>query len=108
MISIKGILGKHGCLLVPCPKCNSGQLITEFGEQTCKYEKCDGHKFLFEFNFDTAKMLLEIIEKENKRISELPPAKEFRPAVPNLQKVNSGYILVPQPPTDNPELWYKK
>lgn len=107
MISIKGVLGKHGSLNIPCPKCNSIQTITEFGEQTCRYEKCDGHKFIIGLNFDTAKMLLESLERENKRIADLPPTKEFRPSMPRLQKVHGGFVLVSQPPTDNPEFWYK-
>lgn len=103
MISIRNTIGK---LWVNCPKCNSSQTITDWGNQICKYEKCDKHEFVIEFNLQTATMILQEIQHENLRKSREPKFPEVRPSKPALQKTHKGWILVPQPPTDNPTNWF--
>jgi|ERR1051326_2043628 hypothetical protein len=89
--SIKDIVGM---LWIPCPKCHSAQCITEWGEQVCKYEKCNGHKWIVEFNFETAGLMLKQIENCNKSLKPIT-ITEWVP--PILQKTNDGWICVPQP-----------
>ncbi len=65
MITIKDTIGK---LWISCPKCKSAVLVEEWGEQTCRYEKCDVNKFLFELNPDTILLILEKIQENNIQI----------------------------------------
>jgi hypothetical protein len=74
---------------IPCPKCKSAVCITQWGEQTCIYEKCDGHKFTFEFNPETALLILEQIQKANIQERDKPKALLMRPSMPRLQKVTT-------------------
>jgi len=103
MISIKDTVGS---VWVPCPKCKCSVCITDWGEQTCIYEKCDGNKFLFELNFDTAKLILEEIQRKSLIEQSKPKPVMFRPSMPKLQKVLTGHILVPQSDSSNPADWY--
>lgn len=91
---------------IPCPKCKSAVCITEWGEQTCIYEKCDGHKFTFSFNPETALMMLEQIQKSNIQEQDKPKMPLMRPAMPKLQKTIDCYMLVQQPDSTNPDDWY--
>lgn len=91
---------------IPCPKCNSAVCITQWGEQTCIYEKCDGHKFTFELTPDAALLMLEQIQKSNIQERNTPKTQLTRPAMPKLQKTNSSYLVVPQTVSSNPEDWY--
>ena len=103
MISIKDTVGS---MWIPCPKCKSAVCITQWGEQTCLYEKCDGHKFAFEFTPETAVLMLEQIQKTNIQERNLPKAPLMRPAAPKLQKSHDRYLLVQQPTSSNPDDWY--
>ena len=103
VISIKDTAGS---MWVPCPKCKSAVCITQWGEQTCIYEKCDGHKFTFEFTPDIALLMLEQIQKANIQERNTPKAPLMRPAMPKLQKSTDCYLLVPQPDSINPADWY--
>lgn len=103
MISIKDTVGS---IWIPCPKCKSAVLIEQWGEQTCVYQGCDGHKFTFEFNFDTATLILEKIQQNNIRIRSLPTPPLVRPSRPRLQKTHDGHLLVPQPDSANPDDWF--
>ena len=103
MISIKDTIGS---LWIPCPKCKSAVCITEWGEQTCIYEKCDGHKFTFEFTHDNAIMILEQIQKSNIQEQKIPKSPLIRPSVPKLQKTFDCYLLVPQTDSTNVNDWY--
>ena len=103
MISIKDTVGS---MWIPCPKCKSAVCITEWGEQTCIYEKCDGHKFTFSFNPETALMMLEQIQKSNIQEQDKPKMPLMRPAMPKLQKTIDCYMLVQQPDSTNPDDWY--
>jgi len=103
MISIKDTVGN---IWIPCPKCKSLNCVTEWGEQTCLYERCDGHKFLFEFNPTTALMILEQIQKRNIDEQNLPKFPLKRPSMPKLQKSHNCYFLVPQTDSINPDNWY--
>ena len=104
MISIKDTIG---FLWYPCPKCKKEQVITEWGEHSCVYEGCDRHKFIVEYNFETATLMLKHLQTKNQfedRERRRQPFK--RPARPLLQKVNGGYIAVQQPDSANPKDWY--
>jgi hypothetical protein len=106
MISIKDIIGDGITpLWIPCPKCKMPQPVTEWGEITCAYEKCDGHKFMFEFNLENLTLLLKKI-KDIKNLSKSVVRPMVRPSMPKLQKTHDCYILVPQPPSSNPDDWY--
>ena len=93
-------------LWVPCPKCKSAVCIEHWGEQTCLYEKCDGHKFKVEFNPETALLILEQIQRNNIQRESAPVIPMKRPSKPKLQKILSGHISVPQSDSENPDDWY--
>lgn len=104
MISIKDTVGS---IWVPCPKCKSAVCITQWGEQTCIYEKCDGHKFTFEVNNDSLLLLLEQVQKVN--LAEdvrLSKSITMRPAMPVVQKSTNSFLVIQQPKSSNPSDWY--
>ena len=103
MISIKDTIGS---LWIPCPKCKSAVCITEWGEQTCIYEGCDGNKFLFELNFDISKLILEKIKESKIRNDNSQKFPLIRPSMPKLQKSHDCWIVVQQPDSTNPDDWY--
>jgi hypothetical protein len=103
MVSIKDITGHFW---VPCPKCGYGVMVEEWGEQTCRYKGCDGHKFVFEYNFQNAELFLKELQRLadlRKTIKSLPIK---RPSMPKLQRILDGWIAVPQPETEDPREWY--
>jgi len=103
VISIKDTIGS---LWVPCPKCKSAVCITEWGEQTCIYEGCDGNKFLFELNFDTSKLILEEIKESKIRNDNSQKFPLIRPSMPKLQGGYDCWFVVQQPDSTNPDDWY--
>ncbi len=103
MFSIKDITGH---LWVPCPKCGYGVLVEEWGEQTCRYKGCDGHKFLFEYNFQNVELLLKELQRLADLRKTIKPLPIKRPSVPRLQRVCDGWIAVPQWDTEDPRQWY--
>jgi hypothetical protein len=103
MVSIKDITGHFW---VPCPKCGYGVVIEEWGEQTCRYQKCDGHKFTFEYNFQNVELLLKELQRLADLAKIIKPLSMRRPSMPRLQKVLDGWIAVPQRDTEDPRKWY--
>jgi len=103
MISIKDTVGR---LWVPCPKCQFGVIVEHWGEQTCRYEKCDGHKFMVEYNLDTATLIFKAIEANTKRVNSISLEPMKRPSMPRLQRILDGWIAVPQLDTEDPREWY--
>lgn len=103
MFSIKSIVGH---LWVPCPKCGYGVIVEEWGEQTCRYQGCDGHKFLFEYNFQNVELVLKELQRLADFRKTIKPLPIKRPSVPRLQKVCDGWIAVPQWETEDPRQWY--
>lgn len=96
-----------GSIWVPCPKCKSMVCITEWGEQTCLYEKCDGHKFSFALTIDVTILMLEKIQLANNQEKERRlNVLLTRPSMPKLQKTVDCYLVVPQPDSSNPDDWY--
>ena len=107
MISIKDIIGDElTSYWVPCPKCKTLQPVTEWGVETiCCYEKCDGNKFTVEYNLENLTSLLKKI-RDIRNLSKSVIRPMVRPSMPKLQKLHDCYILVPQPPSSNPDDWY--
>ena len=80
MISIKDTVEY---ILIPCPKCKNVVFVSSWGEQTCLFLGCDGHKFVVDFNFDTAKLILQKVQETNVRLKvEKKNQVIFRPAMP--------------------------
>ncbi len=103
VISIKDTVGR---IHTHCPKCKSIHFVEQWGEQTCIFNRCDGHKFNVEYNSDWANVMLKQIEFQNVALREIPNPPLKRPSKPKLQKTTDCWILVPQPDSTNPEDWY--
>ena len=102
MISIKDTVG---AIWLPCPKCKSYVQVERWGEQTCLYEKCDGHKFTVNFSFDMAQFILKQMENDTARAISFPKHPIKRPSKPKLQKYSDGWLSVAQPESENPDDW---
>ena len=84
-------------LWVRCPQSTDANphlvRVMDWGKQTCRYEKCNGHEFDVEYNLDTATALLQEIEKQHKPT----PIIESKSSLGKLQRVLDGWIYVMQP-----------
>ena len=93
-------------LMVVCPKCHTGQFLTQWGKRKCLYEGCGG-ELEIEYNLQTTTQLLEIAAKELASHKKIPMT-EYRPALPYMRRYPNGDIIpMPMPPTDDPKEWAK-
>jgi hypothetical protein len=93
MISIKVITDS---ILMNCPHCKTGQFIEEWGTKKCRYEKC-GKEFDVPYNPEL--LLLEAIKLRksyDELLEQLGNVRSVKPKPSKLQKVLTGWILVPQ------------
>ena len=82
------------CLVVICPQCGAGRLVTQWGIHKCSYKECDG-KVELQYNLETATKLLEIAAKELRDYRR--PRPESKPVSIYLQRFPNGDIqAVPQ------------
>jgi hypothetical protein len=83
MIEIKDITNY---LLISCPKCKTGQLISKWGKQSCGYIGCD-NELDIQFDLETATQLLENV----KRDKALVKPRVYRGfSLPTLQRFPNG------------------
>lgn len=86
-------------LVIPCPKCKTGQFVRSWGANKCKFEGCDNE---WDVPYDSELLLKESVLIKKQLSIQLNSYGRIRYVwtPPRLQKLHDGSVIaVPQPDT---------